>query len=102
MFKNQMKKYPLSHPVVTKNELNEDVITYEYDRDIDMAIAINRQPYNGNDTSVLNAELTGITKYKFIKRGDKIGDMIVSFVEVNRMYTFVYLKEVNHNGRHAN
>lgn len=101
MFQQQMKKYTLESPQVSKNEWNEPITDFAFDRNIEIAICMNsRNAYNANDTSVLNLELVGITKDKDIKKGDRVGGKyIVGFVEVNRLFSIVYLKEIGNDGR---
>lgn len=101
MFQHQMQKYSLEIPQVTVNDYNESVISYSWDRDIEMAICINsRNNYSGNDTNILNANFVGITRDRYIKKGDKVGGLyIVEFVEVNRLYSIVHMKEIGNDGR---
>lgn len=100
MFNPQMKKYQLYKPIVVKNEYNEDTYSYEYDRDVEMAIAINTHSnYTGNDSNITNAEFTAISRDRRIIKGDKIDNYIVTFVEVNRLYSIVYLKEIANVGQ---
>lgn len=101
MFQQQMKKYTLEIPHTSQNEYNENVITYSFDREIEMAMCIdNRNKYSGNDTNVLNVNFVGMTRDRLIKKGDKVGGLyIVDFVEVNRLFTIVHMKEIGNNGR---
>lgn len=101
MFSQQMKKYRLEIPKTTINEYNEKIITYEFNRNVEMALTLNqRANYQGNDTNVLNADLCGLCKDKAIQRNDRLdGKYLVVFVEVNRLYSIVYLKEIGNDGR---
>lgn len=101
MFQQQMKKYSLEKPQVAYNDYNEPVISYSWDREIEMAMCINsRNNYSGNDTNVLNANFVGITRDRYINKGERIGGVyIVEFVEVNRLYSIIHLKEIDNNGR---
>lgn len=101
MFQQQMKKYTLEVPHTSTNEWNETITDFAFVKDVEIAICMNsRNAYNANDTSVLNLELVGITKDKDIKKGDRVGGKyIVGFVEVNRLFSIVYLKEIGNDGR---
>jgi hypothetical protein len=47
-----------------------------------------------------NLQLVGITKDRNINKGDRIGgNYLVSFVENNRTFSTVYMKEVENIGR---
>lgn len=101
MFQQQMKKYTLEVPHTSTNEWNETLTSFSFDREVEIAICMNnRNAYNANDTSVLNLELVGITKDKGINKGDRIGGRyIVGFVEEQRLFFIVYMKEIGNNGR---
>ena len=101
MFQQQMKRYSVEVPTISANEWNEPLTSFSFDREIEMAICMNaRNAYNANDTSVLNLELVGITKDKAIKKGDRVGNKyIVGFVEENRLFSIVYMKEIGNDGR---
>lgn len=101
MFQQQMKKYKVETPHISKNEFNESITDFAFDREIEIAICMNnRVAYNANDTSILNLELVGITKDKAIKKGDRIGGKyLVGFVEENRLFSIVHMKEIGNNGR---
>ena len=100
MFNRQMETYTLEIPQSSNNEWNENITTFSFDRNIKMAICMNsRNNYNANDTSVLNLDLVGITKDK-VNKGDRIGGKyIVGFVEAQRLFSIVYMKEIDNNGR---
>lgn len=100
MFNRQMETYTLEIPQTSTNEWNETLTSFTFDRNIKMAICMNsRNAYNANDTSVLNLELVGITKDK-VNKGDRIGGKyIVGFVEAQRLFSIVYLKEIDNDGR---
>lgn len=101
MFQQQMKKYTLEVPQTSTNEWNETLTSFSFDREVEIAICMNsRNAYNANDTSVLNLELVGITKDKGINKGDRIGGKYtVGFVEEQRLFSIVYMKEIGNNGR---
>lgn len=103
MFNPEMKKYILYKPVVTVNEYNEEVLSYEYDREIDMAIALNTHtPYTANDSNITNLNLIGLTRDRYVNKGDMIDNYYVEFVEVNRRYSIITLREIDNYGRHNN
>lgn len=101
MFNRQMEEYTLEIPQTLTNEWNETLTSFAFDRNIKMAICMNsKNNYNANDTSVLNLDLVGITKDKGINKGDRIGGKyIVGFVEAQRLFSIVYLKEIGNDGR---
>lgn len=101
MFNRQMKKYTLESPQFSTNEYNETITDFAFVKDVEIAICMNsRNAYNANDTSVLNLDLVGITKDKGINKGDRIGGKyIVGFVEAQRLFSIVYMKEIDNNGR---
>ena len=100
-FNSKMKTYKLYKPVVITNELNEKVITYQFLRNIKMSLAQSAvNSYQGNDTNVINVEFLGLTTDRYIQKGYRIDDdYIVSYVEVNRMYSILHLVEIDNNGR---
>ena len=101
MFNRQMETYTLEIPQTSTNEWNETLTSFAFDRNIKMAICINsRNNYNANDTSVLNLDLVGITTDKAVNKGDRIGGKyVVGFVEENRRFSIVYMKEIDNHGR---
>ena len=101
MFNRQMEKYNLEIPQTLANEWNEPIVNYVLDRVVEMAICLNsKTAYTANDTSIVNLELVGITKDRNINKGDRIGGKyLVKFVENNRLFTIVHLKEIDNNGR---
>ena len=100
MFQQQMKKYQLERQVSTENDYNEKVIEYKPYRVITMAIAPNnRNQYSGNDTLTDCVEYIGVTRDKQVQKGDRISGFEVEYVELNRLYSIVHMKEINNNGR---
>ena len=101
MLTQQMKKYSVEVPTFSANEWNETLTSFSFDREIEMAICLNvRNAYNANDTSVLNLDLVGITTDKAVNKGDRIGGKyVVGFVEENRRFSIVYMKEIDNHGR---
>lgn len=101
MFNRQMKKYNLEIPQTAANQWNEPIVSYVFDRVIEMAICLNNNiEYNSNDMDLTNLQLVGITKDRNINKGDRIGGKyLVSFVEENRTFSTVYMKEVENIGR---
>lgn len=104
MFQSQMKKYTLAIPQITYDEFNASIVAYVFNRDVEMAIQIESQStYSGNDSSVVNVVLTGLTKDRNVNKGDLIDNKyLVEFVEINRLFTIVHMREINNNGRYEN
>ena len=100
MFNQQMKKYNLENQVVSFNDYNEKITEYKFNRVVEIAIAANnRSQYGGNNTLIDCVEYVGITRDKNINKGDKIGGYLVEYVEQDRLYSIVHMKEIDNNGR---
>lgn len=96
-----MSKYTLFKPVVEVNEYNEEILTYQEDREIEMAICLNTHtPYVANDTNVTNLNLIGLTRDRYVNKGDMIDNYYVEFVEVNRRYSIITLREIDNVGKY--
>lgn len=100
-FNNKMIKVKVEKPVITINELGEKVITYQFLRYIQMALANNAiSTIQGNDMNIINVEYLGLTSDRYIQKGQRIDEKyIVSYVEVNRIYSILHLVEIGNDGR---
>ena len=100
-FNSKQITVSVDKPVITVNEYNEKVITYQFLRKIKMSFAQSAvNVYQGNDTNVMNVEFLGLTQDRYIQKGYRIDNKyIVSYVEVNRLYSILHLVEIDNNGR---
>ena len=103
-FNNKMKKVSVDKQVITINEYGEKVITYQFVRYIQMAMAQSTiNTIQNNDVNVINVEYLGLTTDRYIQKGMRIDNKyIVSYVEVNRIYSILHLVEIDNNGRLQN
>ena len=100
-FNRKMITVPVDMPVVLTNEYNEKVIIYQFLKNTKIALAQNAvNSYQGNDTNVINVEFLALTTDRYIDKGYRIdGKYIVSYVEKNRLYSILHLREIDNNGR---
>lgn len=100
-FNNKMIKVSVDRPVITINEYGEKVITYQFVRYIQMALAQSTiNTIQNNDMNILNVEYLGLTTDRYIQKGMRIDNKyIVSYVEVNRIYSIVHMVEIDNDGR---
>lgn len=100
-FNTKMKTVPVDIPVILINDYNEKVITYQFLRNIKIALAQNAvNTYQGNDTNVINVEYLALTTDRYIEKGYRIDTKyIVSYVEKNRLYCILHLREIGNDGR---
>lgn len=96
-----MKTYSLEAIAISTNEYNETIESFVPAGEIVMAIgANNRMIYTANESFLANVEWVGITKDKTIEKGWRVGGIyLVEYVEQDRLYSIVHLKEIDNNGR---
>lgn len=103
MFTPIMKKYQLYKPVLETNDYGEKVYSYQADRIVEAAIVLDTNyQYQSNDSNITDVTLIGLSKDRQIKKNDKIDNYLVTFVEINRLYSIVHMKEVDNVGKYNN
>lgn len=103
MFNTKRKSYSIYKPVAAqgKTEWNEYITAFEECAKANIFISLNaRTNYSGNDTRVTQCDYIGVTDYDGLKRNMRVGDCyLVTDVVFNGREYFVYLKELENNGR---
>ena len=93
MFNSQRTPYTLYHQEKIQDKFNQEVTDYIPVTEIQAFIGLNSHSNNfdGNGAQrVIHCEYVGVTSYRDIKRGDRIGDYIVKYVIPDRIDTYFY------------
>lgn len=101
MFNNQKKEYEIFTSKETKNSYNEQVQEWVKSGTAEVFISLNtRANYEGNGFNILQCEYTGISNYPNFQKGMRIGqNYLVEYVVPHRNEYFLFLKEIESNGR---
>lgn len=101
MFNNQRKQYDIFTSKETINEYNEVIQTWEKSGTAEVFISLNtRANYESNGFNILQCEYAGTSTYPNFQKGMRIGtDYLVEYVVPHRNEYFLFLKEIESNGR---
>ena len=101
MYNNKMLPHSLYTPVITLNEYNEKIKTYQKTNDVDMVIHLNTHTvYSGNDSRLLRCDYVAYTKSREVEKGMLIDNhYMVEFVVESNLGVYALLKEIENNGR---
>lgn len=83
MFNALQQQYQVYKPTKTTNSLNEDIITYEPTETIMAFIGLTNAGNTftkGSPQEVVACEYCGVTGYRGLKAGDRVGDYLVKYV----------------------